>query len=144
VRRAAGHLLLTGACLLASCRSDAAGELRNGLPAFARSVRVESLGPAEELPARVRELLRAAGFDGRGERIILTQPAPLGELSMRITVEVEGSTATASSEFAVIEAGEPLWRVARNAAGPGEAVFLRMVEVLGGLPHERVVYLMDP
>ena len=142
--RGAVRLLLAGSCLIASCRSDAAGELRNGLPAFARSVRVESPSAAGGLPAEVRELLRAAGFEGRGERVILTQPAPLGELSMRITVEVEGSTATASSEYAVIEAGEPLWRVARNAPGPGEAVFLRMVEVLGGLPHERVVYLMDP
>jgi hypothetical protein len=137
------RLLLLGGCLVVACQADDAASLRNGLPPFVRVVRIETTLAPAELPAAVRDLLNESGFEARGERIILTQPAPLGELTMRITVELEGSTATASSEYSVIEAGEPLWRVARNAAGPGEAVFLRLVEVVQGLPHGQLELLLD-
>lgn len=136
-------LFCLGGVLVAACETTDTHTQRNGLPAFARSLRVVTTIAPAELSGAVKDTLQASGFEGRGEQLILTQPAPLGELSMRILVELEGSTATASSEFSVLEAGEPLWRIARNAPGPGEAVFLRMVEVLSELPHSQQQFLLD-
>lgn len=141
--------LALGLCVLAACRSAEPAPERNGLPAFARSVRVETTLDPGELIDAVHAALRDAGYRSQGRALILTEPAPVGDVQARITARILESSVTAEAEFASgptqAEAGSeaPLWRVARNAPGQGEAVFLQLQAIFHSLPHENVEFLFE-
>ena len=150
--------------LLANCRSSGVGQvMRNGLPAFARVIVVETEIEEAELSRRVLAKLEEAGFQCSGSRLIRTAPLKSGTLWTRATVEIEGSVASASSEWALPDTALPetasretasrdaalpddrglFWRVARNAEGSAEEVFLDLCRGMKEIPHVEVSYRFE-
>ncbi len=135
-------LLLASSVLLA-CQSSAPLPPRNGMPAFASSVQVETTMSPTELIDAVHSALAEEGFTSLGEDLIVTEPLQVGEARARIVARITDSVVTASGSFASGTEQDTLWRVARNAPGTGEQVFLLVATIFGRLDHERVIYLFE-
>ena len=130
--------------VLFACQASGPGQvMRNGRPAFAGVVCVETELEAALLSRRVREKLEEAGYRCSGAMILRTEPLKSGLLWTRVTVEIVGPVASASSEWAVAAEEEPFWRVARNAEGSAEEVFLDLCRLLEGIPNLGVSYRFE-
>ena len=133
--RSAGLAAL--ALLAAACGSTGPLGGVGEVPAFAGAVRVESDEGGELLRARLVEVLGErglAGIDSTGE---------LAGERARVRASVAESSLVMRAEYAIRQGDELLWRVARNAPGSGQEVFLALVDVAEDLPHERLVFLFE-